>query len=52
MRNPCLASRAIELSDAASVAALIRAAFGAIQEPLDPRPSALRETEANVLAHL
>jgi predicted N-acetyltransferase YhbS len=47
-----MASRAIETSDAASVAALIRAVFGAIPEPLDPQPSALRETEASVLAHL
>ncbi len=46
-----MASRAIETSDAAAVAALIRAAFGAIPV-LDPRPSALRETEASVLAHL
>ena len=45
-------SRAIGASDAAAVAALIRAAFGAIQEPLDPQPSALRETEASILAHL
>ncbi len=52
MRNPCLASRAIELNDAAAVAALIRAAFGAIPEPLDPRPSALQETEASILTHL
>lgn len=47
-----MASRAIETSDAAGVAALIRAAFGAIREPLDPRPSALQETEASILAHL
>lgn len=47
-----MASRAIELSDAAAVARLIRAAFSAIPEPLDPRPSALRETEASILAHL
>ena len=47
-----MASRAIETSDAAGVAALIRAAFGAIRESLDPRPSALQETEASILAHL
>ncbi len=47
-----MASRMIETSDAASVAALIRSAFDAIPEPLDPRPSALRETEASILAHL
>lgn len=46
-----MASRALETSDAASVAALIRAAFGAIPA-LDPPPSALRETEASILAHL
>ena len=45
-----MASRAIETSDAAGVAALIRAAFGAIPA-LDPPPSALRETEASILAH-
>ncbi len=44
--------RMIDAGDAAAVAALIRAAFGAIPEPLDPPPSALRETEASVLAHL
>lgn len=47
-----MASRALETSDAASVAALIRAAFGAIPEALDPPPSALRETKASILAHL
>ena len=47
-----MASRAIGTGDAAAVAALIRAAFGAIPEPLDPRPSALQETEASILAHL
>ena len=47
-----MAIRAIETSDAAAVAALIRAAFDAIPEPLDPPPSALRETEASILAHL
>ncbi len=47
-----MASRAIRASDAAAVAGLIRAAFGAIPEPLDPPPSALRETEASILAHL
>lgn len=52
MRNPCLAIRAIEASDAAAIAALIRAAFGVIQELLDPQPSALRETEASIRAHL
>ncbi len=44
--------RPIEPADAAAAAALIRAAFSAIPEPLDPAPSALRETEASVLAHL
>ena len=44
--------RAIEDSDAAAVAALIRAAFGAIPEPLHPKPSALQETETSILAHL
>ena len=47
-----MASRALETSDAAGVAALIRAVFGAIREPLDPVPSALRETKASILAHL
>ena len=47
-----MASRMIDTSDAAPVAALIRAAFAAIPEPLDPQPSALRETEASLLAHL
>lgn len=44
--------RALEPSDAAAAAALIRAAFSAIREPLDPRPSALQEMEASILAHL
>jgi len=44
--------RPIETADAATAAALIRAAFGAIPEPLDPAPSALRETGASILAHL
>ncbi len=44
--------RAIEDRDAAAAAALIRTAFSAIPEPLDPPPSALRETEASILAHL
>ncbi len=44
--------RPIQPADAAGVAALIRAAFASIAEPLDPAPSALRETEASVLAHL
>ena len=47
-----MASRAMETSDAAAVAALIRAAFDAIPEPLAPRPSALQETGASILAHL
>ncbi len=44
--------RPIQPADAAAVAALIRAAFGALPEPLDPAPSALRETAASILAHL
>ncbi len=44
--------RPIETADAAAAAALIRAAFSGIPEPLDPAPSALRETGASVLAHL
>jgi len=44
--------RPIQPVDAASVAALIRSAFAAIPEPLDPAPSALGETEASILAHL
>lgn len=38
--------------DADAAAALIRTAFGGIREPLDPAPSALRETGPSVLAHL
>lgn len=44
--------RPIQPADAAAVAALIRAVFGAIPEPLDPAPSALRETGASILLHL
>jgi len=44
--------RPIQPADAVAVAALMRAAFSAIPEPLDPAPSALRETETSVLAHL
>jgi len=44
--------RPIETADAAAAAALICAAFSGIPEPLDPAPSALRETEASILAHL
>ena len=47
-----MAGRAVATSDAARVAALIRVAFAAIPEALDPRPSALGETEASILAHL
>ncbi len=47
-----MAIRTIRTSDAATVAALIRMAFAAIPEPLDPKPSALRETEASIRAHL
>lgn len=38
--------------DADAVAALIRLAFGAIPVPLDPAPSALRETGDGIRAHL
>ena len=44
--------RPIQPADAAAAAPLIRAAFRGIPEPLDPAPSALRETEASILAHL
>ena len=47
-----MASCVLEASDAANVAALIRGAFGAVRESLEPPPSALRETEASILAHL
>lgn len=42
--------RALHADDADGVAALIRAAFAAIPVPLDPAPSALRMTAADVLA--
>ena len=44
--------RPILPGDADAVAALIRAAFAAIPVPLDPAPSALRETPDSVRAHL
>ena len=44
--------RAMLPSDADPVAALIRLAFAAIPVPLDPAPSALRETGDGVRAHL
>jgi N-acetylglutamate synthase-like GNAT family acetyltransferase len=44
--------RAMTLSDADAVAALIRAAFAAQAVVTDPLPSALRVTAADVAAHL
>ena len=44
--------RAMVAEDAESVAALVRAAFGAIAVPLDPAPSALRVTTEDVAAAL
>jgi ribosomal protein S18 acetylase RimI-like enzyme len=42
--------RALRGTDAAAAAALIRAAFARMSAPVDPPPSALRETEASVAA--
>jgi predicted N-acetyltransferase YhbS len=44
------AVRALAPADAAAAAALIRAAFADLSAPVDPPPSALRETEATVAA--
>lgn len=44
--------RPIRPADAAAAATLIHVAFRDIPEPLDPTPSALRESEASILAHL
>jgi predicted N-acetyltransferase YhbS len=44
--------RAMTAADCPAVAALIRRAFAAQSAPTDPPPSALRETEASVGAHL
>ncbi len=44
--------RAMVPADCPAVAALIRRAFAAQSVPTDPPPSALRETEASVTAHL
>ena len=44
--------RSMTQDDAEAVAALIRHAFGAIETPLDPLPSALRETPESIRAHL
>ncbi len=44
--------RPILPGDADAVAALIRLAFAAIPVPLDPAPSALRETGDSIRAHL
>lgn len=44
--------RPILPDDADAVAALIRLAFAAIPVPLDPTPSALRETGDSIRAHL
>ncbi len=44
--------RAMSLSDADAVAALVRAAFAAQAVMTDPLPSALRVTAADVAAHL
>lgn len=44
--------RPIAMSDAAAVAALIRAAFTGIDPPLDPPPSALGETADSVARHI
>jgi predicted N-acetyltransferase YhbS len=44
--------RPVAPEDAAPVAALIRAAFAAQSAVTDPSPSALRVTEADVMAHL
>jgi predicted N-acetyltransferase YhbS len=46
------ALRAMVSDDAALVAALIRAAFGAQSVVTDPPPSALRVTELDIVAHL
>lgn len=44
--------RPIHPGDADAVAALIRLAFAATPVPLDPAPSALRETGESIRAHL
>jgi predicted N-acetyltransferase YhbS len=44
--------RAMAAADCRAVAALIRAAFAAQPVRTDPPPSALRETDATVVAHL
>ncbi len=44
--------RAMVPGDARVVAGLIRTAFAAIDTPLDPAPSALRETEQRIRTHL
>ena len=44
--------RAMIPADCPAVAALIRRAFAAQSVPTDPPPSALRETEVSVAAHL
>jgi predicted N-acetyltransferase YhbS len=46
------AARAMAAADCRAVAALIRAAFAAQPVRTDPPPSALRETDATVAAHL
>ncbi len=52
MTTCSLAYRSLISSDAAAVAALIRAAFGSYSPPLAPPPSALRESAESVAAHL
>ncbi len=44
--------RSMTQNDAEPVAGLIRQAFGVIETPLDPPPSALRETPESIRAHL
>ena len=44
--------RAVEPADADEVAAMIRAAFAALETPVDPPPSALRVQGEDVRAHL
>jgi ribosomal protein S18 acetylase RimI-like enzyme len=48
--GPGYALRALRGTDAAAAAALIREAFAQMSAPVDPPPSALRETEATVAA--
>jgi predicted N-acetyltransferase YhbS len=52
MRVNDIAVRTMVVGDCGAVAALIRRAFGSQSVVTDPPPSALRETESSVAAHL